>query len=100
MLNVSNKLIQEKGVVSSSVAEAMAIGVAKHFKSDYGISTTGNAGPTLGDKKSKIGQVFIAISGPNGVFSKEYMMGNHRDRVINKSINKAFEMFFRLISSD
>ena len=100
LLNVSNKLIQEKGVVSSSVAEAMAIGVAKHFKSDYGISTTGNAGPTLGDKKSKIGQVFIAISGPNGVFSKEYMMGNHRDRVINKSINKAFEMFFRLISSD
>jgi nicotinamide-nucleotide amidase len=82
------------------VAEAMALGVKERFNSNYGIATTGNAGPTSSDDISKIGEVYIAISGPNGVFSECYQMGNHRERVINKTTNKALEMLYRLIKSD
>jgi nicotinamide-nucleotide amidase len=100
ILNISNELILKKGVVSSEVAEAMALGVKERFNSNYGIATTGNAGPTSSDDISKIGEVYIAISGPNGVFSECYQMGNHRERVINKTTNKALEMLYRLIKSD
>ncbi|MDG2372509.1 MAG: CinA family nicotinamide mononucleotide deamidase-related protein [Flavobacteriaceae bacterium] len=100
VLNVSNELIEDKGVVSSNVAEAMALGVKERFKSDYGLATTGNAGPKFGDKNSKIGQVYIAIAGPHGVLSESHQMGNHRERVINKTTNKALEMLYKLIKSD
>ncbi len=100
ILNISDALIKKEGSVSSNVAEAMALGVKKHFKSDYGIATTGNAGPTAGDKKSEIGIVYIAISGPDDVISYRYQMGNNRERVINKTTNKALELFFRYIKSD
>ncbi len=99
-MNVSNELIEDKGVVSSNVAEAMALGVKERFKSDYGLATTGNAGPKFGDKNSKIGQVYIAIAGPHGVLSESHQMGNHRERVINKTTNKALEMLYKLIKSD
>tara|TARA_B110000444_G_scaffold261418_1_gene313338 strand:+ start:1804 stop:3051 length:1248 start_codon:yes stop_codon:yes gene_type:complete len=100
ILNVPAKLIEEKGIVSSNVAKAMALGVKKRFNSDYGIATTGNAGPTSGDNISEIGEVHIAISGPNGVFSECFQMGNHRERVIDKTTNKALEMLYQLIKSD
>ncbi len=100
ILDVSEELIIEKGVVSSEVAEAMALGIKKCFNSDYGIATTGNAGPTTGDDVSKIGEIYIAIAGPDIVFSESHQMGNHRDIVINKSTNKAFEMLYRLIKSE
>ena len=100
MLNVPGDLILEKGVVSLEVAEAMALGVKKRFNSNYGIATTGNAGPTSVDNVSLIGEVYIAIAGPKGVFSERHQMGNHRERVINKTTNKALEMLYRLIKDD
>jgi len=44
-------------VVSSEVAEAMAENVKHYLTSDYGIATTGNAGPSKGDSDAEIGTV-------------------------------------------
>ncbi|MDP5158983.1 MAG: competence/damage-inducible protein A [Flaviramulus sp.] len=92
VLNVSEHLIDTYSVVSSQVAEAMAQNVLKLYKSDFAISTTGNAGPLKGDSNAEVGTVFIAIATKNSVFSKEFNFGNHRARVINKAVNKALEM--------
>jgi len=100
ILNVPNNIILKKGVVSSDVAEAMALGVKERFKSNYGMATTGNAGPTSVDGISKTGEVYIAIAGPQGVFCEFHQMGNHRERVINNTTNKALEMLYKLIKSD
>ena len=43
ILKVAPKLISDNSVVSSEVAEAMALNVKTVFSSDYGIATTGNA---------------------------------------------------------
>ena len=56
------------------------------------ISTTGNAGPSKGDSDAEVGTVFIGIATPTGVFSQEFKMGSQRERVISKSVNKAFEL--------
>lgn len=92
VLKVPATIIEEHSVVSGEVAELMAQNVKKLLKSDFAIATTGNAGPTKGDSDAEVGTVFIAIATPNGVFSEEFMMGNHRERIVQKAVNKAFEL--------
>ena len=92
LLHVSEELIHTFSVVSSQVAEAMATSALKLFKTDYAIATTGNAGPTKGDANAEVGTVFIAIATKNGVYSEKFNFGNHRTKVINRAVNKAFEM--------
>jgi nicotinamide-nucleotide amidase len=70
----------------------MAKNVRDLFKTDYAISTTGNAGPAKGDSDAEIGTVFIGIAAPNKVYAKKFIFGNHRDKVIGKAVNKSMEM--------
>ena len=92
VLGLSEQLIKEHSVVSFEVAKAMAISVKKIMKSDYAIATTGNAGPTKGDGNAEIGTVFIAIASPNEVIVEEFDFGQPREKVIDRAVNKAFEM--------
>ncbi|MCB4798882.1 competence/damage-inducible protein A [Neotamlana laminarinivorans] len=92
VLGIDEALINKYSVVSSQVAEAMAIKVKNLYKSDFAIATTGNAGPSKGDSQAEIGTVFIAIANNNGVFSQEFKFGSPRARVINKAVNKALEL--------
>ena len=92
VLGLSEQLIKEHSVVSFEVAKAMAISVKKIMKSDYAIATTGNAGPTKGEGNAEIGTVFIAIATPNEVIVEEFDFGQPREKVIDRAVNKAFEM--------
>ena len=92
VLGVPKALIETHSVVSAPVAEAMAQGVRNQLHTDYAIATTGNAGPTKGDSDSPVGTVFIAIAGPEGTRCESFVMGNHRERIVQKSVHKAFEM--------
>lgn len=91
-LNVPEELIKAHSVVSAEVAEAMAANIQKMLKTDFAISVTGNAGPSKGDSDADVGTVFIGIATPEGVFSFGENMGNHREKVINKATNKAFQL--------
>ena len=91
-LNVEESLIERFSVVSTQVAEAMAIGIQKKYKSDYAIATTGNAGPTTDLTDTTVGTVFIAIATPTRIFSEEYFFGKPREKVIERTSNKALEL--------
>ncbi|MBT8305837.1 MAG: competence/damage-inducible protein A [Maribacter sp.] len=97
ILNVPRTLIEEHSVVSAEVAKAMAKSVKMLLKTDFAIATTGNAGPTKGDSNAEIGTVFIAIATPNEVVVEKFMMGNQRARIIQKTVNKAFELLLKEI---
>ncbi|MEO0037771.1 MAG: Nicotinamide-nucleotide amidohydrolase PncC [Bacteroidota bacterium] len=92
MLGVSEDTIAQFSVVSAEVATQMALGAKKIMKSDYAIATTGNAGPSKGDADATVGTVFIAIATPNGVLVEEFNFGQPREKVIDRTVNKAFEM--------
>lgn len=92
ILGVDAASIEEHSVVSATVAEQMAASVRKLYKADIGISTTGNAGPSKGDSDAAVGTVYIGIATAKGVASHHFMMGNHRDRVIGKTVNKGLEL--------
>ena len=97
VLGVPKALIEKHSVVSSAVAEAMAEQVKAVMQADVAIATTGNAGPEKGDADTPVGEVYIALSTPQRTFSQKFTMGNHRERVVQKSVNKAFELLYKEI---
>lgn len=92
ILGIDPLLIEKHSVVSHEVAQAMAVAVKNKFKSDYAVATTGNAGPSKGDSDASVGTVYIGIATENESFAFKFMMGNHRERVIQKTVNKSFEL--------
>ncbi|MFT7073023.1 competence/damage-inducible protein A [Patiriisocius sp. Uisw_017] len=100
ILGVDAALIKEYNVVSTQVAEAMALQSCKLFKTDYAIATTGIAGPSKGDALEEVGTVCIAIAGNGRVVSEKHTFGSLRERVIKKATNKALEMVLKEISKN
>jgi len=92
VLGISSELIKEHSVVSYEVAKEMALAIKRIMNTDYAIATTGNAGPSKGDGNSEIGTVFIAIATPDNLVVEEFNFGQPRVKVIDRAVNKAFEM--------
>jgi nicotinamide-nucleotide amidase len=97
VLRVSKETIKNHSVVSEEVALEMVKNVKEIMQSDYAIATTGNAGPSKGDSEADLGVVFIAIATPNSVFVERFEFGQPREKVIDRAVNKAFEMVYKEI---
>jgi nicotinamide-nucleotide amidase len=92
VLGVDAQTIEKFSVVSAEVAKEMAIGIQKLMKTDYAIATSGNAGPCKEKGKSEIGTVFIALATPNKIIINEFNFGQPREKVIDRTANKAMEL--------
>jgi nicotinamide-nucleotide amidase len=97
VLGVSPETINKFSVVSKEVAIEMALQIQKKMQTDYAIATTGNAGPSKGDADAEIGTVCIAIATPEGVFSEQFDFGQPREKVIDRTVNKALELIYKEI---
>lgn len=95
ILHVPHDTIEEHSVVSSEVAKSMAVNAKELFKADYALSTTGNAGPKKGESDAEVGTVYIGVATPETVFSRKYVFGKTREQVVNKAVNKAFELLLQ-----
>lgn len=62
LLGVKGETLAAVGAVSPAVAAQMAEGVRELSNADFGLSTTGIAGPTGGTKEKPVGLVYIALS--------------------------------------
>jgi len=92
ILGVSESTIETHSVVSEAVAVEMAEKARDKFKSDIAVATTGNAGPTKGDSDVEVGTVCIAIANKTNTKAYTFNLGNHREKVINKSVSKVLEL--------
>jgi nicotinamide-nucleotide amidase len=63
VLGVDAGLLERVGAVDSDVADEMAYGVARLLGADYGIATTGVAGPDPQDGQP-VGTVYVSVVGP------------------------------------
>ncbi|MEU5824850.1 nicotinamide-nucleotide amidohydrolase family protein [Streptomyces sp. NPDC047803] len=65
VLGVDADLLAERGAVDAEVARQMATGARRALGADWGVATTGVAGPEPQDGRP-VGTVFVAVSGPHG----------------------------------
>ncbi len=62
VLGVPREALDAKGAVSEPVALAMARGVRDRADVDWGLATTGVAGPTGGTPETPVGTVYVALA--------------------------------------
>ena len=92
VLGVPAETIENHGVVSQQVVEAMAKGVRDLMEADFGVATTGVAGPSGGTEETPVGTVWIGVASARGVVSKCFNFGKDRENVINRATIAAYEM--------
>jgi PncC family amidohydrolase len=61
LLDVDADLLARAGAVDPDVAAAMAVGAARRLDADYGVATTGVAGPDPQDGHP-VGEVWVAVA--------------------------------------
>jgi PncC family amidohydrolase len=92
ILGVSPDLLKKHGAISSPVASAMALGVRKILKTDYGLGVTGIAGPGGATKSKPVGLVFIAVSTKQKNIVKKFRFKGSRLAIKNKACQTALKM--------
>jgi nicotinamide-nucleotide amidase len=87
LLKVRKIDIEKHSAVSESVVKQMAENVRELFGSDFGIATTGIAGPDGGNNENPVGTIWIAIASESGVNAKLLRLGTRRiNNIITTSI--------------
>ena len=93
---VPEGLLAAHGAVSREVAQALADGVRAACGADWGVSTTGWAGPGGGTEADPVGTVYLGLSGPAGVRAVErHVFGGDRARVRRAACAHALELLRR-----
>lgn len=87
-LNVPAAMIEKHTAVSEPVAIAMAEGVRAKFGSNYGVATTGYAGP---DGES-VGLVFAAVASADGTRVQRFTWGGTRSEIQNRTAKLALNL--------
>lgn len=97
VLDVDRDALESFGAVSKQVVEQMAEGVRAKLGTDFGLATSGIAGPSGGSDEKPVGTVWIAVAGPGGVESVKKQFGKHRGRNIERAALSALDMLLRKI---
>lgn len=97
ILNVKKESLIHFGAVSQEVVEEMAMGAMTLLKTDYGIATSGIAGPDGGTDEKPVGTVWIAVASNSGIKSKLLHMGNDRLRTIQRSSLEAMNLLRKVM---
>ncbi|SOC55416.1 CinA family protein [Ornithinimicrobium cerasi] len=92
LLDVPAELLAVEGVVSQACAEAMADGVRRLLGTDWGVATTGVAGPGPSDGHPA-GTVHVAVVGESGRVHRALHLDGDRDTVRSSTV----ELTLRLL---
>ncbi len=91
LLGVDAALLAARGAVDPAVAEAMARGVRERLGADWGLATTGVAGPEPQDGKP-VGTVYVAAAGPDGAVARALALTGDRAAIRAASVAAAVDL--------
>ena len=98
-LKVKDETLMVYGAVSEQTAKEMALGVLKKAGADFGVSSTGIAGPGGGSPKKPVGLVYVACAyGDNKCRVKELHLKGTRTEIRQASVREALELLEEVMS--
>src|SRR5262249_55633054 len=92
LLGVPQALIDEQGMASREVAEAMAVGCRTLLNTDLAVATTGIAGPGGGTAEKPVGLVYVALAWDGGVTSTTWSWLSSRAEVQSRTAKMALNL--------
>jgi nicotinamide-nucleotide amidase len=97
VLGVDGGLLAERGAVDPLVAAAMARGVRDRLGADWGLATTGVAGPEPQDGQP-VGTVHVALAGPDGVAALPLALAGDRTAIRSATVAAAIDLLVRTLA--
>ena len=100
VLGVSGDSLKKYGAVSEQVAKEMARGVMERSGSDFGVSSTGIAGPSGGTEEKPVGTVWIGVCSRESCRAERFLFGTggcpeeltEREYIRRQAVCKALEL--------
>ncbi|WP_225801372.1 CinA family protein [Streptomyces sp. NK15101] len=104
LLGVDAALLAERGAVDPEVALQMAAGVRDRLGADWGISTTGVAGPAEQDGQP-VGTVYVAVAGPATTSARagkvvSLRLNGDRKEIRRESVRSVLELLHEELSGN
>ncbi len=96
LLGVPTATLDEHGAVSEPTALAMAEGVRERLRADWGVATTGVAGPEWVQGHPP-GTVVVAVAGPQGALAHSLRLPGDRALVRSLSVVAVLELLRRRV---
>jgi nicotinamide-nucleotide amidase len=91
VLGVDRALLAAEGAVHPEVARQMAAGVRRLMGADYGLATTGVAGPEPQDGRP-VGTVYTAVAGPEGTMVSSPRLSGDRATIRRMAVADALSL--------
>ncbi|MFB6839945.1 CinA family protein [Streptomyces sp. NPDC056361] len=104
LLGVDRALLAERGAVDPEVALQMAAGVRDRLGADWGVSTTGVAGPDPQDGQA-VGTVYVAVAGPAATGARagkvvSLRLNGDRAEIRRESVRSVLELLLEELSGN
>ena len=99
LLGVLKNDLDTYGAVSKNVVEQMALGVKEKLHTNFGLATSGIAGPNGGTEEKPVGLVWVAIATPETTITRKFHFSQHRERNIHMTVLCALNLLRNSLSA-
>jgi nicotinamide-nucleotide amidase len=96
LLDVPREILDGPGVVSAECATAMAAGARRRFGAQWGVATTGVAGPAEHDGQP-VGSVVIAVVGAEQQRVRQLHLVGGREAIRRQTVVQALDLLRRVV---
>ncbi len=100
LLDVQATTLQQHGAVSEQTVVEMAKGICRHMDADYGLATSGIAGPDGGTPDKPVGTVWIACADGDEVITKKLQLTKDRDVNIRLTTVIALHLLYQRLAKN
>ena len=100
LLGVDHETLEALGPVSKPVARQMAEGARRAVQADFGLATTGLAGPDGDGSGQPVGLVYVALAGEGWTLCDELRLTGGRNEVREQACAHALQMLWDSLTNE
>jgi nicotinamide-nucleotide amidase len=97
LAGVPPEILAKHGAISAETARALAEGIRARLGSDWGLATTGLAGPPAPGDPGPPGTIHLAVAGAEGVRERRLLLPGDRGLVLARAAQAAIDLLRRAL---